>query len=778
MMKTKFSLFLLVCLLCPLLLAGQDIRISGRVTDEAGKPIGFANVALMRPDSTLVTGQAADGKGRFNLSVAQAGDYLLQVSFVGYVTQTLRLTGIDRDTETGDIVLPEDAVLLEGVTVTASNTVQRIDRQIVLPSPREVAASTSGYDLLGHMQLNGLKVDPVQLAVSTVSGGSVQLRINDVKASSSQVLALKPGDVLRVEYIDRPGMRYAASGVEAVINFIVKQPTAGVNGGLSSANAVSTGFGNNNFYVQANHKRSTFGLQYFVTYRNYDERTMDETQTFNFADGSVRRRVSEGLNTPFSYATHALAATYNLTKADDYVFNAVFTQNIGHYPHNDFGQRIREDGRPDLYSMTRIDQQSNNPSLDLYFKKNFARRQQLLLNVVGTYIGTDYSRYYSEAESLDGTPFSEYDYDTDGKRYSLIGEGYYSKDFERVTLAAGLRYLHGYTRNRYVGAVDQVTDMRNSSLYGYVEVQGRLGKLDYGVGAGVSREYFDESGRGYTFYTFRPQVQLRYPLFRGASLSYRFSSSPNLPSLADLSDIPQQLTDLEMNRGNRDLEPYRSYSNRLQLSWSHPRVSVYLTGSHVYNKNPILEQTSLTEVDGQPMFVYAAANQKRSSRLGGQLSVNVKLVPDVLSLNLYGGVNRYDSRGHDYSHRYTAWNGGGSLSATYKGFSFYASMSSRYNALYGETINYGETNSVLQLMYTWKTLSAGLGMLYPFQARGWSGGTRQMNRLVQKESWSHIRDNANMVLLQLTWRFSRGRKHQAGRKELSNSDHETGIATE
>ena len=329
-----------------------------------------------------------------------------------------------------------------------------------------------------------------------------------------------------------------------------------------------------------------------------------------------------------------------------------------------------------------------------------------------------------------------------------------------------------------MGAVDQVTDMRNSSLYGYVEVQGRLGKLDYGVGAGVSREYFDESGRGYTFYTFRPLAQLRYPLFRGASLSYRFSSSPNLPSLADLSDIPRQLTDLEMQRGNRDLEPYRSYSNRLQLSWSHPRVSVYLTGSHVYNKNPILEQTSLTEVDGQPMFVYAAANQKRSSRLGGQLSVNVKLVPDVLSLSLYGGVNRYDSRGHDYSHCYTAWNGGGSLSATYKGFSFYAAVNSRYNALYGETIDYGETNSVLQLMYTWKTLSAGLGMLYPFQARGWSGGTRQMNRLVQKESWTHIRDNGNMVLLQLTWRFSRGRKHQAGRKELRNSDNETGIATE
>ena len=234
-MKNLFSL--LVVLLCPLLLAGQDIRVSGRVSDEADQSIGFANVVLMRLDSTVVTGKAADSKGRFDLRVVQAGDYLLQVSFVGYVTQTLRLTGIDRDTDVGEMVLSEDAVQLEGVTVSASNTIQKIDRQIILPSPREVAASTSGYDLLGHLQLDGLKVDPVQLAVNTVSGGGVQLRINDVKASSSQVLALKPGDVLRVEYIDRPGMRYAASGVEAVINFVVKQPTAGVNGGVSASNS-------------------------------------------------------------------------------------------------------------------------------------------------------------------------------------------------------------------------------------------------------------------------------------------------------------------------------------------------------------------------------------------------------------------------------------------------------------------------------------------------------------------------------------------------------------
>lgn len=47
--------------------------------------------------------------------------------------------------------------------------------------------------------------------------------------------------------------------------------------------------------------------------------------------------------------------------------------------------------------------------------------------MVGTYIGSDYEREYSEAHSEAGAPVSSYDYGTDGSRYSLIGEGIYQK---------------------------------------------------------------------------------------------------------------------------------------------------------------------------------------------------------------------------------------------------------------------------------------------------------------------------------------------------------------
>ena len=164
--------------------------------------------------------------------------------------------------------------------------------------------------------------------------------------------------------------------------------------------------------------------------------------------------------------------------------------------------------------------------------------------------------------------------------------------------------------------------MHNSNLYAYTQVQGQWMKLNYGAGVGVSRQTFDESGEGFTFYTFRPVVQLSYPVFKGASLRYTFNSYPSLPSLSSLSDIRQQVTDIEVNRGNRELAPYRSYNNRLQFSWGNKIVSTQLTGSYLYSKNPIMQQIERVDFeDGNYEFQYGIANQKSYSKLNGQLYV-------------------------------------------------------------------------------------------------------------------------------------------------------------
>ena len=628
----KVFLFALTGIILPVCLSAQTV--SGKLIDENSQPLPYANVVLLSlPDSAFVSGATSDDKGNFVLKDLSARSYLLQVSYIGYQPQSILLENLDRKINLGDIRLVQDAVSLQGVTVTGSNVMEKIDRQIVIPSSRQIKAATSGYELLSHMQLPGLKVNSIERSISTVSGGSVQLRINDIEASTAQVQALRPDEVLRVEYIDNPDMRYANTDVEAVINYVVKRRESGVAGGFNLTNAVTTGFGNDNVYIKANHKLSEFGFNYYVSYRDYNDRFVNEDQTFSLPDGN-RDRYLKGITTPFNYADHYLELNYNLTKPEKYVFNASFTDNLFRSPHNDYGQIIQEEGKNDIYSFTKKINNSNSPSLDLYGKVLLPKDQELVLNMVGTYISSDYERNYNESLTEGGTPYSEYIYSTDGKRYSLIGEGIYKKNFKNVALSGGLKYTLAYTNNKYMGDVNQTDEMHSSDLYGYVQVNGKWKKLSYLLGVGLSRQSYDESGKGYSFYMFRPSASLSYKPFEGATLKYVFSSTPNVPSLSSLSDIRQQLTDIEVNRGNPNLKPYRSYSNTLQLSWGNKWVDLQLKGGYYLSKNPIMEEVNMVaQPDGSYIFEYAPVLERVIDQcIGRNGRYRLIPIPDLYSV--------------------------------------------------------------------------------------------------------------------------------------------------
>ena len=165
---------MLLILVCTLISVGVSAQtVSGKLTDET-----------------------SDDKGNFILKDLSSRSYLLQVSYIGYQPQSILLENLDRKINLGDIRLVQDAMALKGITVTGSNVVEKIDRQIVIPSSRQIKADTSGYELLDHMQLPGLKVNSMERSISTVSGGRVQLRINDIEAPTAQVQTLRPDEVI------------------------------------------------------------------------------------------------------------------------------------------------------------------------------------------------------------------------------------------------------------------------------------------------------------------------------------------------------------------------------------------------------------------------------------------------------------------------------------------------------------------------------------------------------------------------------------------------------
>lgn len=101
---------------------GGRVTVSGTVIDGADKsPVMQATVQLLSlPDSTMATGFTTDTNGGFRLS-AKPGKYVLAVSFIGYTTvrKPVMLSAARPNLPVGQIELHEDAIMLEGATVTA-----------------------------------------------------------------------------------------------------------------------------------------------------------------------------------------------------------------------------------------------------------------------------------------------------------------------------------------------------------------------------------------------------------------------------------------------------------------------------------------------------------------------------------------------------------------------------------------------------------------------------------------------------------------------------------
>ena len=170
----------------------QAQTLSGKLVDEKNEPLAYANVVLQQVDSTFVNGKTSDEKGDFRIEAPRPGSYLLVVSSVGYHSQIIRLNDLDKRRNLGTITMTEASELLGEVSVVANSTIQKADRQIVYPSQQQIKMSSSGYDLINRLMLPNLWVNPIENKISTVGGGSVELRINDVKANTQEVLALNP----------------------------------------------------------------------------------------------------------------------------------------------------------------------------------------------------------------------------------------------------------------------------------------------------------------------------------------------------------------------------------------------------------------------------------------------------------------------------------------------------------------------------------------------------------------------------------------------------------
>lgn len=103
------NLILMMCCCCNLL--AQDMAVTGKVMDASSEPIIGASVLVKGTTNGTIT----DFDGNFSLQVTR-GD-VLQISYIGYVTQEIRATS----NQSLRIVMTEDSELLDEVVVVGTS---------------------------------------------------------------------------------------------------------------------------------------------------------------------------------------------------------------------------------------------------------------------------------------------------------------------------------------------------------------------------------------------------------------------------------------------------------------------------------------------------------------------------------------------------------------------------------------------------------------------------------------------------------------------------------
>lgn len=242
----RLPLSLAFLLFCTALFAqATSVTLSGIVRDKKDKAaLQFVNIVLKtEKDSVFVTGTVTDEEGRFALADVIPGNYVLEVSFVGYTSKKLPLFAgsLSEFLDMATIELEEEVTALNEVVVTSrqDEISGRMDKKIYSVGDN---VGQSGGSVLQTMQ---------NLPGVTVQDNKVQLRGNDKVTilidgkqtamtgfgSQTGLDNIPASAIEKIEIINNPSSKYDANGNAGIINIVMKKnKLEGFNGkaGLSA----------------------------------------------------------------------------------------------------------------------------------------------------------------------------------------------------------------------------------------------------------------------------------------------------------------------------------------------------------------------------------------------------------------------------------------------------------------------------------------------------------------------------------------------------------------
>lgn len=267
----KKILFFVVAMFA--VMAMEAAVVKGKIVDAGGAALDFVNVMLTsKSDKSAVYGAISDETGHFEVMNVPAGEYELDITFVGYQTikRDVSVKSLSDQVALGKLVLREDAKMLGEVEVVGQASQMRfdIDKKVFNVDQNLAASGASASEMLQNIP--SVDVDN-EGNISLRNSSSVEVWINGkpsglTEENRAQILEQMPaGSIEAVEVITNPSAKFNPEGTAGIINLVLKKDRkAGYYGSVSAGGMYNIGSPVPGAHIGANFNYNSSLVDFYV----------------------------------------------------------------------------------------------------------------------------------------------------------------------------------------------------------------------------------------------------------------------------------------------------------------------------------------------------------------------------------------------------------------------------------------------------------------------------------------------------------------------------------